>query len=651
MTRLFVAAALAACVLAAPARAVPFVQLRLAGTTTGGTAVADEAAYVRLLPDAQTGFDPNDASKLFPFASTYALLAPVGERNGQPYRLSVNSLPDGSPGVLTAPVLVPVDFYTTHAGSFTVRWNGPAELPPGWNAYLRDYTTGAVVNLRQQTVYAFSSGALADWASRFQLVLVPAGVAAQPDVADLAGWRLLSPPVDGLTVGALAAINLVQGAPAGDGNAQPQYPAAPPNLFTAYTGPTAGPNAPAYVAAPSTGFVVEPGRGFFWLFYDQAITPPPTSSGGGTSTSRDLRGFVLAAFGAPPAANVTRAFARTADGYTMAGNPFAASFALSGLTASGGTLSSTVQAYDPDGATYRPLFQSNPGTGTADAVAAWQGFFAEVSGVPVGSAPSLTYAAAATVPTDATFYGRGAPDALAVHLTLSGTTTAGAAVRDEAAWVRLRDGATAGRDADDASKLVPPDGATALVAPVGSRDGRPERQSVVSLPVGPASVPVAFTATAAGTYELRWADARLADGWTATLRDLVTGTVVDLAATEAYAFASDATDWTERFELTLASPSTASEPVTGAAFSLGVPVPNPAAGVSRLRLTSARSGRVVATVVDALGRTVATAFDAEVAAGAMVEIAVDAAALAPGTYAVRVAGPGAAETRRLVVVR
>lgn len=649
MTRpFFLACALVA--FAAPARAVPFVQLRLAGTTMGGVSVADEAAYVRLLPDALTGFDPNDASKLFPFASTYALLAPVGERDGQPYRLSVNSLPDGTPGVLTAPVEVPVDFYTTHAGSFTIRWNGPNELPAGFNAYLRDYVTGAVVNLRQQTFYNFSSAALPNWEGRFQLVLTPAGVVGQLDVADRAGWRLLSAPVDGVTVTTLAGINLVQGVPAGLPPTQypAQYPLAGDNLLTGYDG--------AFTTPLTTGDAVEPGRGFFWYWYDLAFTPPnPDASGGGTSRSRDLRGFTLAAYGAAATADVTRDFPRAADGFVLAGNPFAASFAVSGITATGGTLATTVQVYDPDGLngapTYRALFQNSP-PGLSDVVAPWQGFFAEVRNVPVGSAPTLTYAVAATRPTDATFYGRGAPDALAVHLTLSGTTDTGTAVRDEAAWVRLRDGAEAGWDRDDAGKRTPPVDTYALLAPVGVQDGQPERQSVVSLPVASSVVPVAFAATEGGTFELRWDGQNVPDGWTASLRDVVTGTVVDLRSAEAYAFTSEATDWTGRFELALTSATTAAEPGASARFALGAPVPNPASGVSRLRLTAAQSGRVTATVVDALGRTVAVAFDGEVAAGAAVEIAVDASGLAPGTYAVRVAAAtGAAETRRLVVVR
>ena len=366
-------------------------------------------------------------------------------------------------------------------------------------------------------------------------------------------------------------------------------------------------------------------------------------------------GFKLGVSGTAPSADVTRTFLRSPDGYLLAGNPFGASFAVGGMTATGGQLAQSVQVYDPGSATVAPSYVTrfflNPTTGTSDAVAPWQGFFAEVSGVPVGTNPALTYPVASTQPTDAAFVGRGAPDALAVHLTLDGATDDGP-TRDEAAYVRLRDGASAGYDAHDASKLaLPPVAAQALIAPVGTRDGAAFRQSVVSRPVAPAVVPVAFTASAAGSFTLRWDEARIPDGWTATLRDLATGAVVDLAAAERYAFTAEATDWAERFELSLASATTAQEAEAPAALSLGVPVPNPARSASRLRLVTAQAGRVVATVVDALGRTVLTAFEGEVAAGAATDIAIDVRTLAPGAYTVRVVTPEAVEARRLVVVR
>jgi hypothetical protein len=56
-------------------------------------------------------------------------------------------------------------------------------------------------------------------------------------------------------------------------------------------------------------------------------------------------------------------------------------------------------------------------------------------------------------------------------------------------------------------------------------------------------------------------------------------------------------------------------------------------------------------VFDALGRRVATVFDGAVAAGEARELVVETASLAPGLYAIRVAGETFSETRRLTVVR
>ncbi|HEX9952742.1 MAG TPA: T9SS type A sorting domain-containing protein, partial [Rubricoccaceae bacterium] len=187
----------------------------------------------------------------------------------------------------------------------------------------------------------------------------------------------------------------------------------------------------------------------------------------------------------------------------------------------------------------------------------------------------------------------------------------------------------------------------ALVALVGAAG---ERLSVDARPPAPALVCVAFSTGEAGTFTLRWADRRVPAGWTATLRDVVTGTVTDLATAEAYTFTSDATGWSDRFELSLANASTATEPAAAGAFALSAPSPNPASGVARLRLDAPRAGRVVAVLLDALGRTVATLLDADVSAGG-VDVIVDASGLAPGTYAVRATGPDGTATQRLVVVR
>ncbi len=78
--------------------------------------------------------------------------------------------------------------------------------------------------------------------------------------------------------------------------------------------------------------------------------------------------------------------------------------------------------------------------------------------------------------------------------------------------------------------------------------------------------------------------------------------------------------------------------------------PNPTGARARLVLTldAARSVRV--DVLDALGRTVAVLHDGPVRAGETA-LEVDAAALPPGVYAVRVAGDGVRAVQRLTVAR
>ena len=104
---------------------------------------------------------------------------------------------------------------------------------------------------------------------------------------------------------------------------------------------------------------------------------------------------------------------------------------------------------------------------------------------------------------------------------------------------------------------------------------------------------------------------------------------------------------------------TAAEGGPGAAAGLGQPFPNPARGTVTVPLALAREARVTVTVVDALGRTVATLHDGVLAAGAHT-LAWDAGrALAAGVYVVRLAGdPGSSPAqalgvaaRRVLVVR
>lgn len=89
--------------------------------------------------------------------------------------------------------------------------------------------------------------------------------------------------------------------------------------------------------------------------------------------------------------------------------------------------------------------------------------------------------------------------------------------------------------------------------------------------------------------------------------------------------------------------------VTDAPYALGFVGPNPAANRTALRLEVREAQAVRAELVDVTGRTVAVLHDGDVAAGRPLRLDVDAGALAPGVYVVRVVGASFAAAERLVV--
>src|SRR5690606_10834030 len=101
--------------------------LRLDGVADNGDAVADHAALLRFRDDALPGWDRHDGSKMYPRAATVALIAPVGERDGAPYRQAVRSLPYAR----RAGAAVPVDFFANHGGTFALSW-ALHDVPGAW---------------------------------------------------------------------------------------------------------------------------------------------------------------------------------------------------------------------------------------------------------------------------------------------------------------------------------------------------------------------------------------------------------------------------------------------------------------------------------------------------------------------------------------
>ena len=480
-----------------------------------------------------------------------------------------------------------------------------------------------------------------------------------------AGWRMLSAPLQAMTVGHLVVQNLVQGIPG-------EYPAAGSNIRTAYdgTGTTTGFLSPASDAA-----ALEAGKGFIWYLYDLTLDPDPGNTTG-QSESFELPS-PLSATGTPVATTGTYVPSPfpgrpAGDAFYLLGNPYAQAFDLNGIGVSSGTLSTSFSFYNPAISNY-VIRQANllddvppppppPPLGggpspEADDVATWQGFFAQVTGVTANTPLTVTYTGSFARITTPTFYGRpaaavsmaGTQD---VHLTLDGVLDSGTTTTDVAAFVRFNDGATLGWDADDFSKQLPPVTDYALIAPVGlGYEGGVELKAVESRASlqGSTSVPVAFMASGAGTFTLAVDLALLPADWQVRLTDALTGATADLRA-GAYTFTAEAGDWTERFTLTIASATTAGEG-GAAAFALTAVSPNPAAGRASLTLTTTASERVTAEVFDALGRRVTTIYDGQVSAGASTALVVETGALAPGAYVVRVSGETFTESRRLTVVR
>ncbi|OZC01799.1 T9SS type A sorting domain-containing protein [Rubricoccus marinus] len=530
------------------------------------------------------------------------------------------------------------------------------------------------------------------------------------DQVDEPGWRLLSAPVRGVTVADLAAQNLVQGVPAGDGTPA-QYPEAGSNFYWEYGGGTRW----DYIPVPSTSTVLRPGRGFWWYWYDLELTPDPTGAGGGTSASVELDNFQLmgngpalrgtfsesfddntdcasnAAIcplgrernGAPPPSvelptgtqTPRENFTPADDDYYMVGNPFPFPMDFSAITATGGTLAAQGVIWNPDTqsetfprtgediafdgpGSYEMVF-ADPPTGEQGAVAVWNGILVEVAKNPVagdilGEPVVFTFdPVVAATEEQPLFHGKdGTPEASAeayIRFGLFGETLSGAKTRDEIAYLRFTEGATFGWDPTDASKPAWPGGPVGLVALEGYRDGAPAAHAVMALPPRAASrrTPLSLKLSEPGTYELVWRS----EGLGGNLYDLITGEAVWLSAGR-YTFTSDGTgeEWERRFILRTAARSNQSyskEEAGAEEAYVGMPSPNPTRGAFTLDVQT--EGEATVSVFDALGRRVSEMTLRDSEAGQSVRVSTDG--FAPGAYLVVVEAPDVRETRRVTVLR
>ncbi|HLA63160.1 MAG TPA: T9SS type A sorting domain-containing protein, partial [Rhodothermales bacterium] len=482
------------------------------------------------------------------------------------------------------------------------------------------------------------------------------------------GWHLLGRPHGPALLTDLLGPLWTQGVPGSDD------PSGAPSVYR-YNESVPGPLGAGYTPPPTLLAPGPEGAGYFVYVYaddDQDGTPDPYPK-------------PLAAPWADPGGDVTYAVSYTDssapdsdDGWNLLANPFEDAMDWDIVVRQ--DVSSSVYVYDPRIPAYR-VWNGVAGDLPNGHVAALQGFWLKAMDTDGSGSvsPSAVAPPSARVAGGGMFYGRTAeettapPPVLALRLAREG----GGYGREAQAFVSFEEGAQAGLDGGDAYRLAPaapdytalftrtPDGTALAVQALGLAAGRH------ALPLEVAAL--AGGTPAGGTFRLAWDGAALPDGWTARLTDAATGTSLDLTTAGTYSFTLDAPAGRTapaadalappaprllgaadgltagRFTVVVDAATTGTGGETAAALALTV-APNPTAGRASVRYVLPEAGRVRVAVYDVLGREVAVLADGEGAAGRH-EAVLDAGALAPGAYLVRLTSGDTTLVRRLTVAR
>ncbi len=473
------------------------------------------------------------------------------------------------------------------------------------------------------------------------------------------GWRMLSAPVGGYTVGDLAAQNLVQGL-------ADEYPEGDPNVFQ-YDGS-------GFVLPAGEATALPSGTGFIWYLFNLAYDPADAGITNGESVSYPMP-YMLQASGPAPATDVAVTLDNTPDAegirWELIGNPYDEAIDLSEITTDG-TFASIGSVWDPSGTINAGSYVlTNDGDDALNRLAVWQSAFFENT-----DATTATIPAGARIGFGADFYGRPEGEARGrIGFSLFGPDAANGEPRtfDRNLMLYFDDAASPEWDTFDVSKLEPFGSTFATLAFVGERDGAERLKALESRPFSGETfeVPLAFEAAGiAGTFTLAWPRwTNIPDGWTMTLVDHEAGTEVDLREAEEYAFASVASRAAgsqgalaaprarvirrtggARFTLRVERFTTGAEDAAGTpdTFALDSVYPNPSSAQATVTYTVPYATDVRLKVYDVLGREVATLGEGVAEAGRHTAT-FSAAGLASGVYLVRMVADGFAQTKRVVV--
>jgi len=479
-----------------------------------------------------------------------------------------------------------------------------------------------------------------------------------------AGWRMLSAPVGGVTVGDLAAQNLVQGLP-------DEYPDGDINLYSSYDGT-------AFIAPTAETDVLTSGEGLIWFLFDIAYDPADAGITNGDSESFPLP-FTLQASGTEPG-NVTVTLDNPPDPnngnerWELLGNPFTEAIDVAQITVTGGSLVSIVgEVWDPAGAgSYVLTTDAAPTAASGNELAIWQGAFFQNN-----NATSVTIPTSAKLGVGSPFYGRQGANAERgrIGFELSSFDEEGEqASFDRAIVLYFSDDAADEWDLLDATKLTPIRSRYATLAFVGEREGNEVLKAQDSRPISGSSfeVPLAFEAAGVGgDFTLTWPRwVNVPEDWTITLTDVQAETTVDLRADTSYTFvaAAQREAMTEdglvapkprsmqrsadaQFVLSVTRATTDAEDSGAAprAFALGEVYPNPFATTATVPYSVGRATDVRLAVYDLLGREVAQLADGPHEAGPHTAT-LSGSTLASGVYFVRMTADGYAETIKVVIL-
>lgn len=429
-------------------------------------------------------------------------------------------------------------------------------------------------------------------------------------ISEVPGWRLLSPPVSGVTARAFSYPFTVQGVAGMD------HPTDDPNLFMAYDGT-------GWIPVPDADTALPPGTGLLHYRYAGPA-------------------FEAGVFGHEPTGPVHVPLHASGNGWNLVGNPFATTVRVADFSANG-TVSDIVAVWSPgDGVTHGTwMLSSDPILNGL--IAPWQGFM--VWNDQTSPATTFTIPASAKT-TGGTFLKSVAADTpTVIPIELWKVDATGAVRHDRGTqfWV-------GGRPRVPIPRMAPLSSDTGYL----TFEGR-----AIAALTGDTSAIVRFPVTvslpAAGLWALAWPDPLPDTGaWHIRLFDKLTGVETAWVEEPRYAFESVSGVIAGRFEV-VAVPTTSALNAPGPNQGSANPPklsaqPNPFNPTTVIRWSIPEPQIVRMAVFDLLGREVAVLADGPHPAGTH-HRTFDAAGLSSGLYLVRITTARHALTTRITLVK